>query len=504
MYQHRQQTIYDLNDDFDELLFLYRDVASKLKHFNHQIDAVRSEVPLVTLEIIGQYSNLYALQVGKSIKNIILLQRKLPYIKTDSDTIHFLEKKNYLYDKLRIYNAFISSLIVSCDWQSPSFTHSIYSQAGKQTGKIHFALNDYKRDHHIDEKGYERSFIKEYIDAPIKFPIVSYLTASGMAAFSTILYFLMSVGKLKGAVVVGKSIYFQNKILLESIAGIIIHTVDESKTEDILQCLHITKPNVLILDSLSNTKDVFLPDLHSLVRFLGKDIKKDIYVVIDNTCLPAVFQPFSEILVKSRKLHLFMFESLLKYHQFGMDRVNAGIIYGYGKDSSKLFLCRRDLGTNIADSSVYCLPVPSRKRLERRLSRFSRNARMLSLALQDCLPTPKKYIEKVNYPILTHHSCSNWAKKLSFAGSFFTLQFKNINKTVSLSKRFISLSMQYAKKRKIDLIGGSSFGFNTTRIYLIGTRTTLTQPFLRISAGTETMYEIEKLIDIFNNAIRLL
>ncbi|TAL60637.1 MAG: hypothetical protein EPN88_15645, partial [Bacteroidetes bacterium] len=377
-------TITELINDFEELSYLYNSHIIILTHYAKTMSKVSSLLPneasTFTFRHIEKCLSLFTSN-SKKIDSVKISLIK----KTNINIQHFINLKRHFYEVLRTHQGVFSFLLTATDWQSPSFSHSTYSQAGKQTGQIKLSLNDYKRDHHIDEKRYERSFVKEYIDAPLKFPIVSYVTNSGMSAFSTLLHFLLHEGILKENVVIGNSIYFQNKTLIKGFPHIQINAVNESNHTDIVNCIKKAKPSVIIFDSLTNTNEVFLPDLYQIINFIVKNSKHDIVIIVDNTCLSIAFQPFNLIMGKTRKVQLYVFESLLKYHQFGMDRTNAGIIYGYGKDASKLFYYRRDMGTNISDSAVYSLPTPNRKFLEKRLVRLNRNATYLAVFLQNTI-----------------------------------------------------------------------------------------------------------------------
>lgn len=497
-------TISDLIHDFEELLYLYNSNIITLNHFAKTISKVSSSLPIETSTIAFQYIKKYQLLFETNSKKIKFI-KDLLIEKANIDIQRFINLKGHFYNILRTYQEMFGSLLTSLDWQSPSFSHSLFSQAGKQTGQIKLSLTDYKRDHHIDEKGYERSFIKEYVDAPLKFPLVSYVTNSGMSAFSTLLFFLLGEKKLKGNILIGNSIYFQNKTLLKSISDIKLHTVDESNYAEIIHAMQKVHPIVIIFDSLTNTNGVIIPDLYSLLKSVVKQAKQEIIFIIDNTCLATAFQPFPIVVGKTGKVQLYMFESLLKYHQFGIDRINTGIIYGYGKDAYKLFYYRRDMGSNISDSAVNSLTIPNRKFLERRLARLNRNATSLALFLQNTISNLKSHkLQHINYPLLPHHPSYTYTQTLPFAGSFFTLQFTPKYAGIKTYRRFLDLAIKEARKKGIPMVGGTSFGFNTTRIYPVALRTTETIPFLRVSVGTETIYEVHKLQEVLFNTIQQL
>ena len=62
--------------------------------------------------------------------------------------------------------------------------------------------------------------------------------------------------------------------------------------------------------------------------------------------------------------------------------------------------------------------------------------------------------------------------------------------------------MENAKKKKVSINGGTSFGFNTTRIYLTARNTDYGMPFIRVSVGTENIIELEKVKDVFTKTLQ--
>jgi hypothetical protein len=83
------------------------------------------------------------------------------------------------------------------------------------------------------------------------------------------------------------------------------------------------------------------------------------------------------------------------------------------------------------------------------------------------------------------------------------LMFKEKYRHPETYAKFVDLVMKLAKKRKIDLVGGSSFGLDTTRVYLTarGVKIEDGEPFIRISPGTETRLEMEEIEKLFMEAI---
>jgi hypothetical protein len=59
-----------------------------------------------------------------------------------------------------------------------------------------------------------------------------------------------------------------------------------------------------------------------------------------------------------------------------------------------------------------------------------------------------------------------------------------------------------AAARGAALLGGSSFGFDTSRIYLTAARAECGEPFVRVAAGTEHSAAVETLADALAVAVR--
>lgn len=491
----------DFQQDFEELEYLVSSNREQLEKAKKRVHSVRSDLypqsykhMIVDLNHFSEFYRRLLTRIHLHVK----LSKKSPDFSRYS---FLLKEKNTIYDLLRTQQGIFASVIVSLDFQSPSFLHSKYSQAGAQTGKIIGNINDYKRDVHLDAKWYEDAYKKEFIDARFKFNIYTYLANSGMAAFTTILNFLLGEKKIQGYVLVGKSSYFQYKYLLQNILGSSFIEVDENNTYEITSAIDRYKPSAIFLDSLCNSPDVAVCDIPEIIAHLIKHAKNHIYLIIDTTCTSLGFHPWNLVFGKSRKVHLITFESLNKYHQFGMDRVTAGIINVLGMELGKIYYYREDCGTIISDASVYALPIPNRKMLQRRLSRLERNALLLTSFFKDYNLVSRPCIKNITFPRLENHP-SFALSHLSFWGSFFTLQFHQKYQNIRFYKKFVRLVIEEAKRNHADIVSGTSFGLNSTRIYHVISHVRAISPFIRISAGTQDRASIEKIKKVFEKVLK--
>ena len=120
------------------------------------------------------------------------------------------------------------------------------------------------------------------------------------------------------------------------------------------------------------------------------------------------------------------------------------------------------------------LPTPNRRLLLKRLKRLERNATKLATEIKGV---------RVVYPTS------------GYRGGFLVIR---LPKPKAAMKRILAA----AKEQKVPLVAGSSFGLNITRIYVVAMKSAYSQPFLRLSAGTESWWEIERLLKDINQGLR--
>lgn len=395
------------------------------------------------------------------------------------------------------------ALMVSLDWQSPSFGHSVMAQAGTQTGHIEGTINDYKRDTHLDEEAFEAAFKREYVNERTRLSVQVLATGSGMSAFTTVLAFLRGGEKICGPVVVGQSCWFQNKRLLEYFFGREqVHIVDEMNAEEVIAVVKRLQPRAIFLDTLCNTSTIPVPNLAKLIPALSSAVKQQAYLVLDNSGFGPTCRPLS-YLPRLSRLRMLVVESLNKHYEFGLDRVAGGVVWGDGRFVGRLSTYRMHLGTNIPDASVHTVPWPDGALLRARMQRQGRNAQLIAEKIDAYVKAhPGSVVSHVVYPGLSTHPSSEWTKAFSFHGCFFSLAFKPTYAKVFVYLRYLAAVLSEAKKVKADVVTGTDFGLSTTRVYLTALHAQrMALPFVRISAGTETRLEAEVLAEVFIRAI---
>ena len=335
-----------------------------------------------------------------------------------------------------------AALATADDWQSPSFGHSLRSQAGRDEGRIRPYVDDYKRDRHADAAAHEAAYLREFVSAP---DVRSFATSCGMSALTTILAFL----DVEGPLVLGRSSYHETReLVLAAFPGRVVE-VDE---DDLLGALGEVRPGALFVDSLCNSRGLAVPELGAILETAA------CWVVVDNTCLGPACRPFD-----SSAPRLLVWESLLKLAQFGLDRANAGILLARGPGVDRLDALREHLGTNVPDTSILSLPAPDRGRLERRVARLERNAAILAERL----------------------------------GAFHPGLGPLLQLDVSEPAAWIPRALEQARRRSVQVVAGTSFGFDHTRVYVTAPGP---DSFLRIAPGTEDRLRIETVAEALSAA----
>jgi cystathionine beta-lyase/cystathionine gamma-synthase len=478
----------DLAADFHELLFLCRSAETELAQAAAELDA--ASLHARTGDLLGRQLASSCRRYRATGERLLVL-RELAQCghATPSLVKELAAEKASLADLLRTERALTAGLVGAADWQSPSFLHSTLPAAGRQSARIQAYWNDYKRDRHVDGEEFERRWVTAMVDGPTGSEAL--LTTCGMAAFMTVLSFLTMEGKLNGPVLVGAGVYHETKLLLERALEGRVRVVDERDTRGLVRTIEELGPSAIFLDSLSNTKWMPVPDLPPLMDCLRDT---ETYLIVDNTGLSVFCQPFA---LADESVSLIVFESLLKYAQLGLDRANAGVIVARPEAAETLAQYREHLGTNVADVAVHALPSPDRGVLERRLGRLGRNA----LALAGRLRERTDGAVEIVYPGLAPHPCARAASRLAFGGGCLSIVFGEHDPELRREHALVEAAVAEAAARGIALLGGSSFGFNTSRIYLTAARAECGEPFVRVAAGTEHSVDLETLADALAVAV---
>ncbi|MEI6864233.1 MAG: PLP-dependent transferase [Candidatus Adlerbacteria bacterium] len=479
----------ELAEDKARLVALYASALARLGVLEVQLEKFREQyTPLAYGALLNQTKNF-----------ILHFSRAQDELRGSDFSIQ--QKKEY-GDLLRVLDAQVGACLSAPNWQSPSFWHTHLPQAGTDAGFVSASSGDYKRDMHRQEKEYVQKFVKEYVDHPLRLAPFAYATSSGMSAVTTVLTHLQTKVGNSDIVLAGKSSYFQNKWLLQKLFGTRVRYVDEFDTDRIIRLAKELRPPLVFLDSLCGAESLPVPNLPVLIPALSKILSNTSTFVLDNTGLGPMYQPLRDLPWSPFGMHVVVVESLLKFHQFGLDRVSGGIIWTPSLVENGLFEARMHMGTIIPDASVSALPEPNRALQDARLIRIGHNAHLLATLLDSFVREHVTVVEKVVHPGLSHYEGYAWTKDTAFQGPFVTLRFRDGKRSVSHYDAFVLRVQKIGKEKNVHIIGGTSFGFDTTRLYVTARYATdLTEPFVRIALGTETVDELHALADVFIQAL---
>jgi cystathionine beta-lyase/cystathionine gamma-synthase len=402
-------------------------------------------------------------------------------------------------DRLRTLTGIAGSTIVASEWQSPSFAHSVRSNAGTWTGMVKPHVDDYRRDRHQDAAAFEAAYRAANVDLADGREVRALTTSCGMSAFATILGFLQMEAKLDGPVVLGSSLYHECRDLVRALVPPErLHEVPEHPPEALCRAIERHRPVVVFLDSVGNAPGVLVPDVAGAVRSM-REAASGGYLILDNTALSCTFQPFRLLAVDGPRL--VVFESLTKYAQFGLDRVTGGVIVAEGRDAEDLDRYREHIGTNIPDASVHAIPWPNRTHLERRLERLERNAVVLAQRIREAAEAGRGVVVGADHPALADHPSHSIARGLRFRGGWLTVAFASRSDRPDVHRRFVELALEESRRRHVPLLAGASFGLDVTRIYPTAWDARSGRPFVRISPGIEHISQIEELAQAFGRAV---
>ena len=420
-----------------------------------------------------------------------LSRKKTPndYVKTVDDLFQSLEQTiaeerswplprvHELYIRCHDAYGLLGGALTADHWQSPSFAYSGMSEAGDEGRSILANVNDYKRDMHAFgrelETRYKTAYAKKHIFSP-----VTLATSSGMAALTVSLILSKSHMGADCMIALGEHSYFENKELVHMLfAKNRITVFDEYHPET----LRNTSASIVLIDSVANDPALTVPDMHAFYRELSR-IPRRPFLLVDASASSILDIDLPSL--SANRFRLVVFESLNKYHQFGLDRVTGGMITAYGVPFDDIYRVRDHAGTNISESAAATIPTPNGSLLKRYLARLRENA----TRYQQILETVKGI------------SVKTAGANGRMLGSIVSVELPE--KKSGTYRKIIKRTIALAQKNKVPLLAGTTFGTPVTRLYTWSTRSEFERPFLRISPGLEDDESAKRTAALIVQAIR--
>lgn len=484
----------------------YNEISLATHHLNTSL--VEWEKRLFkTNYLFNEEKNLVYSQYKVILKEVLSILLSLDLFKKDLNTSNLnnidldslINDKEILFSRLRITLSEFASLMTCLNWQSPSIKSSKSTRIGIEKYPIETDWNDYKRDRSGDTFYCEEIFEKNILitkNNGVK-PVLN-LFSSGMAAFTAIIYFLICENIVKGGAISFTHNYIESKMLLTGFFKNKLRTFDDTDTESIVRNILTTKPNVVFLEPLSNTNNLHMFDVLEIINRVSRNYKEEIYFILDLTCILGFENILDNFTIPSN-IKIIQHGSLLKSPQLGMERVNVGFVqtFGLGTLSDRILDYRTLSGTNIQDFATNLIPYTTKSYIQTRMKIIEANAINLANFLMRIDPNHNIFAEII-YPGTKIHKDYSISKKIGFAGTFVNIKFVSEFNKDKYFELFTKGLIDKAKDYNCDIVHGASFGFNHTSIYYSVGWEDPKDHYLRLSLGTETSYEMEKIKKVFN------
>jgi O-acetylhomoserine/O-acetylserine sulfhydrylase-like pyridoxal-dependent enzyme len=309
-----------------------------------------------------------------------------------------------------------------------------------------------------------------------------------MASVTTVLAFVER--HTSGLIIVDENVYHETRHLVRT--GALRARTRIVSSDDVVEAVRDLRPAVVLVDAVSNTRDVRIADLAGIARVVERPARLAARpIVLVDTTVCSMVAPAVQQLLEVPDVRVVLVESLTKHAQLGFDRIPAGIIVADHHDAGALDSLREHLGTNIADVASMSLPRPDRVTLQHRLARASRNATLIATALE-------AHGAEACHPALTgHNDHGRWVDGGTTC-SLITLPAQPAHElpdeladdggAAQLARWFA-----VAEPRGVRLDHGAGFGFDVTRTYRTSRSVPEADEMLRIAAGTEP---IDVIVDV--------
>lgn len=200
----------------------------------------------------------------------------------------------------------------------------------------------------------------------------------------------------------------------------------------------------------------------------------------------------SEVLI-----HVFEVESLAKYHLYGGDYTDGGIISfpksvvnhfelpgSEHRKEQGLKVLRANNGYTFPDYLVRTLPTPNATRFRKRLERMGRNCSLLYAALKAV--QRKNHKVEIRYVGDPQHGFYRWAASLGTFSSLIHFRHQGITRSDLHTRLVARISRKMLNRGHLIPIRGS-YGFDETSLDKFG------DGWIRLSAGTEIQSDISKI-----------
>lgn len=321
------------------------------------------------------------------------------------------------------------------------------------------------------------------------------MTSSGMAAYQVIQNYLLQVVGDRPTVVLPPYVYFES---MEQLYGFKNFNVQHAATfdaDDIIATAERLDADVVFVDPVANIVGLPVTDIrHFLETVSSRPGWGRRIIVLDGTVISGALPVFDWLSAGagSDAPLLLYYESASKYLQFGLDLQMGGVVVYPSRLDQTLRTIRRNTGTVMYSRGIAVVPPLDYESFQSRMALFTANAEQLRQRLTEGAGD----VAEFRYP--SEWRAYNWRH----GGALITVRFleDGLNNKEGL-EACIDLILRYAESIKLPVTQGVSFGFSTTRISSASSMAENSDPFLRISVGTDP-HRIDELATAILTGVR--
>jgi cystathionine beta-lyase/cystathionine gamma-synthase len=346
-----------------------------------------------------------------------------------------------------------------------------------QSPRVNFIESQFMRLHGFDEEKVE-----------------ILMTCSGTAAYSILeKYLAIHVLKPGDKVLIAPTMYDEHQDwAFRGNTSIQVVIEDLFDATDIVECIKKISPKVVFIDPLKNRINARVTDLRKILKELSQSWTGDeLYFIIDDTMLPATFDPFAEV-SSNEKLKVFICSSAGKYLEIGQDICIAGLL-AYPKVMGKRMKnIRMFHGSVLSDTVAWSYPNFDRQYFEWRMRRMTRNALIFAEILSR--HRELKHYFKPIFPALPDHPDSALSNTLPYLGGTVNLhllpQVENPKETLhDILDEMILAIIEQGQKDGASICWGEAVGFGVPRLGVHFEWLWRAPPYLRLVAGDRSILE---------------
>lgn len=390
----------------------------------------------------------------------------------------------------------LANVATTHDWQSPGYECTTRPHFFHTADHGYRGMLGYRRVHHPFLTLLERYYLGE-LGYPPDSGLACHLTSSGMGAFTVVENWLVRDRLRAGdTLAYMSSTYFEARDQLSKLKGFRITGVDVGTSADVVEYVRAHRPGAFFVEPVNNEGTTTLIDIRRLVADLASlPLHDDFHLVIDTSMSAGGEGRLFDIegVRENPHLHVVQVESLLKYRQYGLDRVNSGVVVLDSQFARQIFVQRERCGAFLPDIQSFEMLAFTARGHDERMVRIKRNVEHFCRELAKANSEEMTEQMTIGTPIATGHPNHAVYQSYRYLGGVVPLSLRD-RLDIDGLLRVITATLDRCRDEGVVLHHSTSFGFNATHIGIAATGGAhLTQPFLRVSVGEDPVENIGRI-----------